>query len=160
MRTIFENVPDTYDGFAALLRGGLTEPERTAGLLLLALNLYTKDANAGIRAMDGLRGPRPMTPYDAQFLRDRLRDKPYLPLAYFEGASPKNGYVPSLPPVLDAVRDTQPAPSGYIKLFLKTAGADTPRPVTLRQKGADWFAWEYSSILLGIRIPESQDPWA
>lgn len=30
--------------------------------------------------MNLLRGPRTMTPYDCQFLRDRLRGKPYLPL--------------------------------------------------------------------------------
>lgn len=35
--------------------------------------------------MNLLRGSRPMTPYDQQFLRDRLRGKSYLQLAYFEG---------------------------------------------------------------------------
>ena len=24
----------------------------------------------------------------------------------------------------------------------------------------EWFLWEYSSILSGIRIPAAQDPWA
>ena len=37
-----------------------------------------------------------------------------------------------------------------------------PRPVKLRQKPStgEWFLWEYSSPLSGIRIPASQDPWA
>ncbi len=32
----------------------------------------------------------------------------------------------------------------------------------LRQKAStgQWFLWEYSSILSGIRIPAAQDPWA
>lgn len=38
-----------------------------------------------------------MTPYDSQFLRDRLRGKEYLPLAYFDGATPQNGYRPTAP---------------------------------------------------------------
>lgn len=46
-----------------------------------------------------------MTPYDAQFLRDRLRGKEYLPLAYFEGAAPENGYVPAPPYVLNVLAD-------------------------------------------------------
>ena len=44
-------------------------------LFLLALNLYTKDKAAGEKAIDMLRGPRPMTGIDSQFIRDRLRDK-------------------------------------------------------------------------------------
>ena len=115
-------------------------------------------------AMDLLRGPRPMTPYDAQFLRDRLRGKEYLPLAYFEGAAPENSYTPAQPYVLNVLPDPRPQDMepGYLRLFLQTAGADSPRPIKLRQKPStgEWFLWEYSSPLSGIRIPAAQDPWA
>ena len=49
-----------------------------------------------------------------------------------------------------------------LRVFLKTAGADSPRPMKLRQKGStgEWFLWEYSSVLSGIRVPASEDPWA
>ena len=51
---------------------------------------------------------------------------------------------------------------GYLRVFLKTAGADSPRPMKLRQKAStgEWFLWEYSSILSGIRIPAAEDPWS
>ena len=51
---------------------------------------------------------------------------------------------------------------GYLRVFLKTAGADSPRPMKLRQKAStgEWFLWEYSSILSGIRVPAAEDPWA
>ena len=114
--------------------------------------------------MDLLRGPRPMTPYDTQFLRDRLRGKEYLPLAYFEGAAPENSYTPAQPYVLNVLPDPRPQDMepGYLRLFLRTAGADSPRPIKLRQKPStgEWFLWEYSSPLSGIRIPAAQDPWA
>lgn len=112
--------------------------------------------------MNLLRGPRQMTSYDVQFLRDRLRGKDYLPLAYFDGATPQNGYTPSQPYVLNVLPDPRPGDveAGYLRLFLKTAGADSPRPIRLRQKGEQWFLWEYSSILSGIRVPAEQDPWA
>lgn len=131
---------------------------------MCALALFAKDKDGGTAAMNLLRGPRPMTPYDCQFLRDRLRGKPYLPLAYFEGASPENGYHPHVPYTLNVLTDPRPqdVEPGYLRLYLKTAGADSPRPMKLRRKGStgQWFLWEYSSILSGIRIPAAEDPWA
>ena len=73
----------------------LKTPDEVVAGFLCALNLYVKNPNEGVEAMNILRGPRPMTPYDSQFLRDRLRGKEYLPLAYFEGAAPENSYIPA-----------------------------------------------------------------
>ena len=161
MQVTMQALPATLAEFEALPR---QTPEEVCVCFLCALNLYIKDKDAGAAAMDLLRGPRPMTPYDAQFLRDRLRGKEYLPLAYFEGATPENGYAPAPPYVLNVLADPRPQDiePGYLRVFLKTPGADAPRPMKLRQKPStgEWFLWEYSSILSGIRIPVSQDPWA
>ena len=66
--------------------------------------------------------------------------------------------------VLNVLPDPRPQDMepGYLRLFLRTAGADSPRPIKLRQKPStgEWFLWEYSSPLSGIRIPAAQDPWA
>lgn len=161
MQVTLTHLPDTAAEFEALSR---RTPEEVCACFLCALNLYIKDKDAGVAAMDLLRGPRPMTPYDAQFLRDRLRGKEYLPLAYFEGAAPENSYTPAQPYVLNVLLDPRPQDMepGYLRLFLRTAGADSPRPIKLRQKPStgEWFLWEYSSPLSGIRIPAAQDPWA
>ena len=142
----------------------LKTPEEVAAGFLCALHLYTKTPADGVAAMNLLRGPRPMTPYDSQFLRDRLRGKEYLPLAYFAGATPQNSYVPTQPYVLNVLPDPRPqdVEPGYLRLFIATSGADAPRPIKLRQKPStgEWFLWEYSSPLSGIRIPAAQDPWA
>ena len=148
----------------ASLAAAAQQPEEICALFLCALALFDKDKDGGTAAMNLLRGPRPMTPYDSQFLRDRLRGKPYLPLAYFEGASPENGYQPCVPYTLNVLADPRPqdVEPGYLRLYLKTAGADSPRPMKLRRKVStgQWFLWEYSSILSGIRIPAAEDPWA
>lgn len=161
MQITMQTLPTTLAEFEALPR---QSPEQVSALFLCALKLYLTDKDAGVAAMDILRGPRPMTPYDAQFLRDRLRGKEYLPLAYFEGAKPANSYTPAQPYVLNVLPDPRPQDiePGYLRVFLKTAGADAPRPMKLRQKPStgEWFLWEYSSILSGIRIPAAQDPWA
>ena len=163
MQIIIQKIPESLQEFEALAAGQRT-PEKISALFLCALSLFDRNMADGVSAMNLLRGPKPMTPYDAQFLRDRLRGKAYLPLAYFEGATPQNGYKPNAPYVLNVLSDPRPQAiePGYLRVFLKTAGADSPRPMKLRQKAStgEWFLWEYSSILSGIRIPAAEDPWA
>ena len=163
MQITIQELPESLQEFEALA-GAPRAPEKICALFLCALSLFDGNQDAGTAAMNLLRGPRPMTPYDQQFLRDRLRGKSYLPLAYFEGATPQNGYQPTAPYVLNVLADprAQDVEPGYLRVFLKTAGADSPRPMKLRQKGStrEWFLWEYSSILSGIRIPAAEDPWA
>lgn len=163
MQIIIQKIPESLQEFEALAAGQRT-PEKISALFLCALSLFDRNMADGVSAMNLLRGPKPMTPYDAQFLRDRLRGKAYLPLAYFEGATPQNGYKPNRPYVLNVLSDPRPQDiePGYLRVFLKTAGADSPRPMKLRQKAStgEWFLWEYSSILSGIRIPAAEDPWA
>ena len=163
MQIIIQKIPESLPEFEALAAGQRT-PEKISALFLCALSLFDRNMADGVSAMNLLRGPKPMTPYDAQFLRDRLRGKAYLPLAYFEGATPENGYQPHVPYTLNVMADPRPQDTepGYLRVFLKTAGADSPRPMKLRQKTStgEWFLWEYSSILSGIRIPAAEDPWA
>lgn len=161
MSVTLNQIPGTLQEFRMCPQMDLSRPENTCVMFLCALQLYIKDREAGVAAMNMLRGPRPMTPYDSQFLRDRLRDKAYLPMAYFEGAIPQNNYTPTQPYVLHVLPDPRPQDieDGYIRVFLKTAGADSARPVKLRQKGGLWYLWEYSSILSGIRIPAEYDSW-
>ena len=163
MQIIIQKIPESLPEFEALAAGQRT-PEKISALFLCALSLFDRNMADGVSAMNLLRGPKPMTPYDAQFLRDRLRGKAYLPLAYFEGATPQNGYKPNAPYVLNVLSDPRPQDiePGYLRVFLKTAGADSPQPMKLRQKAStgEWFLWEYSSILSGIRIPAAEDPWA
>lgn len=162
MKMTVSSVPTTSEEFSALPQNDLSKPENTCVMFLLALALYLKDSDAGVAALNTLRGPRPLSNYDIQFLRDRLRGKSYLPLAYFDGATPANNYVPSHPLTLEVIADSRPqdVEEGYLRLFLKTTGADSPRPIKLRQKGDSWYLWEYSSILSGIRIPSAEDAWA
>ena len=133
MQVTIQSIPASLQEFETLAAGG-RQPERICALFLCALALFDKDRDAGTAAMNLLRGPRPMTPYDAQFLRDRLRGKAYLPLAYFEGATPENGYQPRVPYRLNVLADPRPQDiePGYLRVFLKTAGADSPRPINRR----------------------------
>ena len=85
MQLTINALPQTMEQFSSMSRD-LTRPENTCVMFLCALNMYVQNKDVGIEAMNLLRGPRPMNAYDIQFLRDRLRDKTYLPLAYFDAA--------------------------------------------------------------------------
>ena len=163
MQIIIQKIPESLPEFEALAAGQRT-PEKISALFLCALSLFDRNMADGVSAMNLLRGPKPMTPYDAQFLRDRLRGKAYLPLAYFEGATPQNGYKPNAPYVLNVLSDPRPQDiePGYLRVFLKTAGADSPRPMKLRQKAStgEWFLWDYKGLLSGIKTPAADDPWS
>ena len=49
----------------------------------------------------------------------------------------------------------------YAQLWVKSGGADNPRPITMRLKPStgEWYLWEYEGLLAGIRIPAKDDPW-
>ena len=160
MTTVIEKLPITCEDFFAMPQTDLRSPERTCLMFLCALKLYMVNKEVGEKAINYLRGPRPMTTMEEQFLRDRLRHKPYLPLAYFHGATPSNNYVPEYPYVLNVYPDSRSdAAEEYRKVFLKTEGASQMRPVTLRKKEKKFYLWEYSSLLSDIQIPDERDPW-
>lgn len=152
----FDALPDSLSALTALPQAALHAPFDAAALTVLALCVYTTDAPTGIEMLNWLRGPRPLNGMELSFLRDRFRGgKTYLPFSYFAGAAPENHYTPNHPFVLTVFRgqaaDTEP---GYERLYIRSGGADTPRPVRLRRKkdGA-WLLWEHY-LLTDIRRPK------
>jgi len=155
-------LPQTLAEFQAMPQMDLSKPENTVVMFLCAANLWTIDKTAGEDAVNLLSNPkRQMTPYDKQFLRDRLGDKHYLPKSYFEGATPDNNYTPSQPLTVKVIPDGRPqdVEAGYKRLFLKSGGADSNRYIKLREKDGIWYLWEYFGLLPGIRAPKAEADW-
>ena len=162
MLMTFEKIPTSYEEFTSLDYAKLDKPEYAAGLFLLAVCVYPKDKELAHKMIDYLRGPAPMGSYDKQFLRDRLIDKDYIGFSYFEGSSPKNNYTPSTPYRVEIISDSNTfAENGYAKFFIKSSGADSPRPIKMRLKPStgEWFLTD-QMLLAGIVIPVERDPWA
>ena len=160
----FENRPLSLEEMKSTPQAALKKPEDTVALTIAALCAYPTAGPEHCYAMlDYLRGPRPLSPMEKQFIRDRFMDgRDYIPRSYFAGAVPENDYTPSLPYTVEIQDSVSPiAEEGYRKFDLKSGGADSMRPVTLRTKPStgEWFLWD--QILLGqIRQPKSQDAWA
>ena len=157
----FKTLPATLAQMKALPEAALSTPFQAAALTVCALCTYGKNKDAGLEMINWLRGPRPLNGQEISFLNDRFRGgKEYLPFSYFKGAVPDNNYTPSQPYTLVIQSDhTSGAEAGYCKLFIPCGGADSPRPVKLRQKGSQWLLWE-QYLMTGIRAPKSEDPWA
>ena len=159
----FPKLPETLAELQALPEAGRKTPADAAALAVAALCLYPRDKETCIQMLNWLRGPRPLSEMDKQFLRDRFMDgKDYVPRSYFTGAKPENNYTPGSPLTLVFKdRASQPVEKEYRILEIRSGGADSPRSVTLRLKPStgEWFLWE-QMLLAGIRVPVSQDEWA
>ena len=161
-KIVFESLPESYGQFVNLPQASMATPFQTAAMAVLAFCFYPKDSELCFEMIDFLRGPRPMNGADRQFIADRFREKNYVPRSYFMGANPDNDYQPSSPYTVTVSENPHSYDAdGIAKLFIASGGADTPRPIQLRKaKDGKWYLWEYSSILLDVRKPESSNPWA
>ena len=158
----FAKLPENVAELQALPEATLDSPFKTAALSLLALCAYGADKATGVEMLNFLRGPRPLSGAEIAFLDDRFRDGQwYVPFSYFKGATPENNYTPTEPFTVEISSNPNSAVNeGYMTLWLKSGGADSPRQFSLRMKGdGRWFLWE-QFIMVGIRQPKSQDPWA
>ncbi len=156
----FSAIPENIAQLQALPEAALTSPFQTAALTALVLLRYETDPAAAIDLLNFLKGPQPLSPFEQQFLRDRLQGKGYVARSYFAGTSPANNYAPTKPytvTVFDGPYSYQQ--DGYAKLMLRSSGADSPREIMLRRKGTQWFLWE-NYLLPDIRVPAAIDPWA
>ena len=163
---VFETLPASLAELKARSEADLKDPFGVLALFMAALCVYPKDRDAAVEMIDYLKGPRPLSALDKQFLRDRFTDgKDYLGPSYFAGAAPANNYVPTAPWTITVEEQTHSRDQfseGYLKLFVTSGGADSPRGVTLRTKPStgEWFIWEFSSVVSGIRTPAAKDDWA
>lgn len=159
----FSSLPHDVNALRMLPEASLTDPYAVAALTVLALCEYRENSENCISMLDYLKGPQPLSPFEKQFLRDRLAyGTGYIPFSFFEGAVPGNNYTP-LSPFTVKVSDNPYSfgEENRAVLWLTSGGADSPREVKLRKKPStgEWFLTE-QMLLGGIRIPVAEDPWA
>ncbi len=160
-RITFYDLPETLEAFKVMAEAKQDTPFGTAALTVLAFCVYPKNKELSLQMLDFLRGPRPLSVMDKQFIADRFRDKDYVPRSYFEGATPQNDYQPAEPYTIAVSENPYSYQNeGYATLYITSGGADSPRSVQLRlAKDGKWYLWE-QYILADIRKPECENPWA
>lgn len=162
MEICFAKLPENAGEMQAMPEYRLDTPFHSAALFIAAICVYPRDRDASLAMIDILKGPKPLSAYDRQFIRDRMANKAdYIGRAYLRGATPQNGYTPEVPYTVEVNENPYSyANEGYATLYIRTAGADSARGIQLRRKGQDWFVWEFGGILADIRKPVAEDPWA
>ena len=157
-------MPKSANEMRAMGEFNLCDPYAVAAFAVCALNCYPTDRDATKEMMNVLKGPEPLSTRELQFINDRFMDtKGYVTRSYFSGTSPDNDYTVSAPYTVTIIEYSNSRENeGYLRLFLKSTGADSPRPVVLRHKPStnEWFIWEFESLLSGVRAPKSTDKWA
>ncbi|MBR5739142.1 MAG: hypothetical protein IKY02_04055 [Lachnospiraceae bacterium] len=162
----FEKLPLTAEEMKALPEAALQDPAAVASLIVIALDRYGTDRQACFDMMNFLKGPEPLSETEKQQINNQYMDgRNYTARSYFKGANPENNYTPAAPYRIEPFENPYSRENydqGYIKIFLTSGGADSPRYVVLRQKKStgQWFANQFIGILTGIRIPKEQDKWA
>ena len=158
----FAAFPTNLAELTALPEAALKSPFAAAALSLAALACYGRAPEAALEMLDYLKGPEPLSPVEKQFIRDRLKDKDYKILSFFDGAVPENGYTPTVPYRIRVSENPYSYPEeNWATLFVTSGGADSPRQIRLRRKPStgQWFLVELQ-CLSDIRVPAASDPWA
>ena len=160
-KIVFKSLPSTFEEFTSLPQAALSTPFDTAAMTVLAFCYYPQNKDLALQMVNYLRGPRHLSGGDISFIADRFRDSDYVPRSYFEGSTPANDYTPAEPYTIVVSENPYSYQNeGYATLYITSGGADSPRSVQMRKaKDGKWYLWE-QFILVGIRQPESANPWA
>lgn len=134
-------------------------PRFILALLITAFKRYVENPEVGIDMINYLKGPVELSNYAKSFLKDRFIDKKYLPDSYFVGASVENNYTLSRPYKITVYNNTMRFEPSYMRVNVRSSGADSIRYLELREKNGNWYVWDYTNLVVGIRVPAAQNPW-
>lgn len=159
-------IPANVGELKVLKEADMKDPFGVVALTILAINVLADNREAGMEMLEFLNGPADVCPRDKQFIHDRFDEgSNYIARSYFKGALPKNNYTPEKPYTIEVEEHAHSKDNldeGYMKLAVRSGGADSERYVVLRTKPStgEWFLWEFSGLFVGVRIPVEQDAWA
>jgi len=158
----FSYLPKNVAELQALPEASLDSPFKTTALTMLALCRFKENQDEMFEMLDFLKGPENVSPYEKQFIKERLSEKEYKPFSFFNGATPENGYTPSIPYTISVSENPYSFDNeNWAVLWVKSSGGDNARQIKLRKKPStgQWFLNDIQ-CLSDIRVPTSEDPWA
>jgi len=154
-------MPGSTEEFLRMQEELAGTPEGGAAVLVMALLLYRDNPDFGAACVAASVDRSRVTTDgslrrgDGRRIAEQFAANPGIPAAYIEGTSPGEGYaLPEMPWRLEMSTNPYSGDPGgdETKLFLSCSGADSPRPVSLRKDARGlWRAYEWSSLLMGIR---------
>lgn len=158
----FVSLPTNVTELQALPEASLDSAFKTTALTLAALCNYEHNPDATIEMLNFLKGPGEVSGFEKQFIKEHLGSEGYKARSFFEGATPQNSYQPNTPYRITVIENPYSFDNeNWATLYVKSGGADNPRPMKLRKKPStgQWFLVEIQ-CLADIRVPVEEDPWA
>ena len=145
-----------------------SEFETVAVLVNIICNYKKESKDSFYEMLQILMGDiQPLSNLLKQEIDDRMNQNEkwkYIGKSYFKGATKENDYTPVVPYEIEVKTNPYSYQNeGYARLLVKSNGADSERPVTVRKtKEGKWLLWSDSilGLLSDIRPPESTNPWA
>lgn len=171
MITTIQTLPTTIEEFENLRNQLSTTPNGGATAFMIALKIFTTDQQLGhqcfVLSVD--RGSLSegnvykgfqLSNADLSRLKSQIGYNPKLADSYIKGANPENNYAVNYPFVYEY--STNPTSGneadGYMKLFIKCFGADSPRPIHVKMNNRGvWKVANWSSVIVGIKKPPIDD---
>lgn len=169
------SIPSNAEAFKTMRDQIAVTPEGGAAMFVLALKMWISNPNEGIkclimqREINDLQASNAADSYSGYALgasefsltKSQLSRQPYIPSSYFVGATPSNNYQHA---EADLELEITSNPysgdlnAGKFKVFVKSSGADSPRPVMMvRNDKGLWKVKEYSSLIVGIRKSANEE---
>ena len=159
-REAWAALPRDYQEFKARYQQEGRTPEGAVKLYFEAVFCYIDEATRA----EGSKMLRYALHYDRPIEQsnnlvtfvERLRDPEmqHIFRSFAAGTSPENDYRMS-PDNFNLVVTRKTQEQGYLRLFLRSSGADSPRPVWVKEFDGLWYTINNSSTYLEVRPPKA-----
>ena len=153
-------LPRDYQEFKARYQKEGRTPEGAVKLYFEAVFCYINEATRA----EGSKMVRYALHYDRPIeqsrnlatFAERLRDpeRQHIFRSFAAGTSPENDYRMS-PDNFNLVVTRKTQEQGYLRLFLRSSGADSPRPVWVKEFDGLWYTINNASTYVGVRPPKA-----
>lgn len=173
-KTLFEveKLPTSVDAFLDFRNGCAGSPEGAAATFTLAMVIYAENPELGMQCLtiaihpdqleddseEGVYMDKRPTRRDMENMKSRVGDKPETARSYIRETTTDTDYRLPDDDLTIVVRDGQDY-GDDVRVFVYSTGADSPRPIRLRESSNGyWKAVEWSSLTVGVKKRKDVKP--
>lgn len=157
-----QGLPETMEEFEARVAEKALEPKQAVKLWFDAVFVYLNvDKELGAQMITLMTKDKEWQ--KKTYFMAALKERPYIFRSYAKDSSPDNDYEMNPNKYELVVEKTDRKPYAdkeedeYVKMFLKSSGADSARPIVFQRNiRGEYKVYEFSSIYVGIRPPKTQ----
>jgi len=158
-------LPTTMDEYKARIAAEASDPQQATKLFFDGIFVYLSgEKQLGMDFIMEMSRYKEWSESQHRMLLERMDSMPHIYRSYAEGATPENHY--AMDPqeynlVFEGAIDYKPYvdkdEGAFAKLFVRSGGADSARPLVLQRNNAGQYkVYDFSSINLDIRPPKAE----